>query len=104
MFVAGGNNGTDDLATAEVIDPVAGTSSTVGSMSQPRRGHQATLLDHNATVLIVGGTNSGAIVTTAETFVPVDGSVRGDESTGGRAHECDRQLDIDRRRRGPRRR
>jgi hypothetical protein len=70
VFVAGGNNGENDLATAEVIDPASGTSSPAGSMSQPRRGHQATLLDHNATVLIVGGTSNGAVVASADTFVP----------------------------------
>jgi uncharacterized repeat protein (TIGR02543 family) len=70
VFVAGGNDGQNDLATAEVIDAATGASSVVGSMAQPRSRHQATLLDHNANVLIVGGTNNGATVTTAETFVP----------------------------------
>ncbi len=73
VLVAGGNNGTDDLASAELIDPVSGTSSTVGSMSQPRIGHQATLLDHNANVLVSGGTNGGAIVATTEHFIPWTG-------------------------------
>jgi Galactose oxidase, central domain len=70
VLVAGGNNGTDDLASVEVVDLIAGTSTNVASMSQPRSGHQATLLDDNANVLIVGGTNAGAVVTTTEHFIP----------------------------------
>ena len=82
VLVAGGNNGTDDLASAEVIDPVSGTSSTVGSMSQPRIGHQATLLDGNANVLVAGGTNSGAIVATTEHFIPWTGQFVAYDSPG----------------------
>jgi hypothetical protein len=70
VLVAGGNNGTNDLASAEVIDAIAGVSSAVGSMAQARSGHQATLLDHNANVLIVGGTLSGVPVTATEHFIP----------------------------------
>ena len=60
----------NDLATAEIIDPVAGVSSPTGAMAQARHGHQALLLDHNATVLIVGGTDRGVVVAGAEQFVP----------------------------------
>ncbi len=94
VLVAGGNNGTDDLASAEIIDAVAGTSSNVGAMSQPRSGHQATLLDHNANVLIVGGTNAGALVTSAEMFASWTGQFTTTNPPAAARDERSREFDV----------
>ena len=62
ILVAGGSDGANDLASAEVVDPAdRRVSAPTASMAQPRRGHQALLLANNNTVLITGGTNGGAV-------------------------------------------
>ena len=39
-------------------------------MTQARNSHQALLLNHNNTVLVTGGTSNGAVVASAEQFIP----------------------------------
>lgn len=66
------------LDSAEIYDPVAGTFSATGSMTQARQGHTATVLP-NGTVLLTGGTmNIGfrATLASAELYDPASGSFR----------------------------
>jgi hypothetical protein len=45
VLIAGGNNGTADLATAEVFDPATGIVSVLASsLATARRDHSAFLL------------------------------------------------------------
>ena len=69
VLVAGGNDGTQDLATAEIFDVDLGIFWATSSMLAPRSGHLAMLLPHNNSVLIAGGTSNGAAVTSVERFV-----------------------------------
>lgn len=64
------------MALAEVYDPVAGTWSKAGAMSEPRQEHTATLLP-DGRVLVTGGDNSigsGGALATAELFDPATGT------------------------------
>ena len=58
------------LSSAEVFDPVLGTSMVVGSMSIGRTGHTATLLP-SGKVLIAGGAEETTQLATAELFDPI---------------------------------
>lgn len=75
VLIAGGNNGSangsQDLASAEVYSAGAGTFSLTGSLATPRQGHQAFLLPHNGSILIVGGTTPVSGVETATSSVEV---------------------------------
>ena len=44
VLIAGGNNGSANLNTAELYDPATGAFASAGTMTQTRSGHTATLL------------------------------------------------------------
>ncbi len=75
VLVAGGSDGYDLLAAAEVYDPSIGSWSTVGRLAVARSGHAATLL-LDGTVLVTGGYDdrSGRILDSTETFDPSSGT------------------------------
>ena len=76
VLVAGGTDSLgNDLATAELFDPAAGTFTATGTMISSRISFTATLLAHgpaatNGKVLMVGGTADN----TAELFDPSNGT------------------------------
>jgi hypothetical protein len=55
------------VSTAVLFDTTAGTFSFTGSMSTPRDGHTATLLN-DGTVLVVGGSETTQVLDTAEIY------------------------------------
>ncbi len=62
--------GTNDLASAELCDPAAGTWRRTASLKHPRGHHTATLLT-NGSVLVVGGKNAqGAPLSSVELYDP----------------------------------
>jgi hypothetical protein len=71
VLVTGGNNGTADLASAEVYDPYSQAFAIAATqLSAARHGHSATLLPNNASVLIIGGTSNGVPQAGADLFQP----------------------------------
>ena len=72
VLVAGGENTTGILASAELYNPSTGKWTETGSMSTPRINHQATLLA-NGQVLVSGGHNSTGALASAELFNPSTG-------------------------------
>jgi N-acetylneuraminic acid mutarotase len=58
LLMAGGTDGINSLASAELMDPVSSTWSLTGPMGVPRDLHTATLLP-NGTVLAAGGFVTG---------------------------------------------
>ena len=84
VLVTGGDavtpeeEGEDEPAATEIIDPATGSITTVGEMVHPRYGHTATLLQ-DGRVLIVGGDIGGGIMqrnVPAEIFDPGSGTFR----------------------------
>jgi YDG domain/Galactose oxidase, central domain len=66
-----GSNGTVDLASIEIFDPMLNAFDDAGvSLTTAREGHQAFLLPNNNNVLIVGGTSSGTVLASAELLTP----------------------------------
>ena len=89
VLVAGGQAGypLNDVALADLYDPVSGTFSATGSMSEAREGHTATLLP-NGKVLIVGGADADTYRASAELYDPATGifSAAGSMSIGRYGH------------------
>lgn len=74
VLIAGGEDGSGILATAEIFDPVSGTSQpTKGSMTTARENHTALLLN-DGRVLIVGGQNTTGVLASAEAYDPKTGT------------------------------
>jgi len=73
VLVAGGFNGVDVVASAELYDPTTGTWSTAGSMSVARAAHTATRVV-DGRVLVAGGGNDVDIVASAEVYDPTTGT------------------------------
>jgi Kelch motif len=68
VLVVGGNDGTDDLSSAEIFDSATGAFFTTGAMQIARSGHVAVLLPNNNQVLFAGGMSAGAAVASAELY------------------------------------
>lgn len=74
VLVAGGNDGSTILSTAEVFDPSTGNFAAKGSLSIARKESTATLLG-NGKVLIAGGLGAnGQALTSAELYDPASGT------------------------------
>jgi hypothetical protein len=73
VLIAGGQNGSTFLNTAELYDPTTATWSATGSMAQARIWHTATLLP-NGRVLVVGGNSNGTDLSGAELYDPNTGT------------------------------
>jgi WD40 repeat protein len=69
VLVAGGYDGFQDLAAAEIYNPASGTWGATVPMTAARYIHTATRLKYGK-VLVTGGVANGAYVTTSEIFDP----------------------------------
>ena len=69
ILIAGGNNGSADLASIEIFDPAAGKMATASAtLATPRSGQVALLLPNNGGVLIAGGTSAGTALASTELY------------------------------------
>lgn len=74
VLIAGGENASGILASAEIFDPVSGTSrATTGAMTSARKNHTALLLD-DGRVLIAGGEDANGVLASAEAYDPRTGT------------------------------
>lgn len=88
VVVAGGlGAGSNDvIGTLEVVDPDSDSVESGTSMSSARVGHAAVLLEDGASVWLIGGRDSGAILDSTE-LVSADGA----SATTQSSHRLDRQ-------------
>ena len=71
VLIAGGSNGTQDLASAEIFERYSQSFAMAATqMSVPRQGHSAVMLPHNGGVLFAGGTSNGAAAAGTDLFLP----------------------------------
>jgi hypothetical protein len=74
VLVAGGQNNSGSVSSAELYDPASGTwRLTTGSLNDARRNHTATLLP-NGDVLVAGGVGAGPFLSSAELYDPASGT------------------------------
>jgi len=67
VLIAGGDNQTTYLASAELYNPATGTFAVTGNLTTARSSQTATLLN-DGTVLIAGGRNSSGFLNSAELY------------------------------------
>jgi subtilisin-like proprotein convertase family protein/N-acetylneuraminic acid mutarotase len=72
VLVAGGDDGTKILNSAELFDPASGWMGTGSMMTSARYFHTATLLP-NGLVLVAGGQGNSGVLTNAELYDPASG-------------------------------
>ena len=72
VLVAGGNNGSADLRSAELYVPWTQAFEPAGELSVPRSAHTAVLLPHNASVLLAGGSSNGVPQASVDLFLPAE--------------------------------
>ena len=71
VLVAGGNDGTNDLATAEIFYPAGQIFDlTTTNLTVARSSHAAMLLPWNGSVLIAGGSSNGVVLSSSDLFLP----------------------------------
>lgn len=87
ILVAGGVTGNVTLQSAEVLDPVTQTFTSLPNMTAPRNQQTATLLP-NGRVLIAAGSTDATTLTSAEEFDPVSNTFNavGSLSTARKSH------------------
>jgi hypothetical protein len=73
VLIAGGINGSDFLASAELYDPATGTFGPTGNMTAQRAWNTTTLLN-NGKVLIAGGYNGSTSLASAELYDAATGT------------------------------
>jgi N-acetylneuraminic acid mutarotase len=73
VLVAGGNDGSHALASAELYNQASSTWTLTGALNAVREGHTATLLP-NGKVLVAGGDNDSGPLSSAEVYDPASGT------------------------------
>ena len=73
VLIAGGENSTSDLNTAELFNPLSGTFSSIHGMAAARSNHTATLLP-SGKVLVAGGKHGPGQLALAELYDPGSGT------------------------------
>ncbi|MDI6050789.1 kelch repeat-containing protein [Flavobacterium sp. XS2P24] len=73
VLVTGGSNGSSELTSSELYDPVTNTWSIVASMTGSRQNHTATLLS-NGKVLVTGGYRGFSYLSSCEIYDPLTNS------------------------------
>lgn len=74
ILVAGGRNGSNVLASAELFSDLLDTFTAAGSLATPREHASSALLPDGSVVLIGGRDASGAALASAERFNPLTSS------------------------------
>ena len=93
VLLTGGTSGGTAIADAEIYDPANGTSTAVGSLSEPRQSHTATML-RDGRVLIAGGDVASGGLDTTELFDPVNETFAiGPQLAAGRANHTATRLE-----------
>jgi hypothetical protein len=76
VLVAGGSDGSAELASCERFDSVSNVFLPVAeSLATARRGHGAVLLPGNGSVLLFGGSSAGADLDSSERYLPWSGDL-----------------------------
>jgi RHS repeat-associated protein len=90
VLIAGGNDGSGEMNSAEIFDPVTETFAVASSMNEARTVFAAVLLN-DGRVLVAGGYLGNGQNTSAEIYTPIPDSVAGtwllsnNNATGGAA-------------------
>jgi hypothetical protein len=84
VLVAGGSDGSTELASAEIFDPEANEFSSTAPLRTARQGHLAVVVPNNGRVLLAGGFRARQPVQEAEVFVPWRGAFEAAVASAGR--------------------